>query len=162
MRIEKLDHVVIYVKNLEAAMRRFSEVLGTRFIGPIDKRQTKPGGRGLPLILAFDMFGTEYVTPTQPSTGGWIPQEWYDQKGEGLIHLTYKVDNLEEGIKEFEAKGVKMINRGSGVSDLQAALFSAESTHGVMIELVQYDEVPHVALGDQDKRILADTPWFKG
>jgi len=160
MRIEKFDHAVIYVKDLEKAMRRFSEVLGSRFIGPIDKRISRTG-RPLPMRLAFDMFGMEVISPTQPNTGEWIPQEWYDQKGEGLIHVTFKVDNLEEGIKEFEAKGVRMIRRGSGIGDLKAALFSPETMHGVMIELIQYDAVPYVAIGDQDKNVLADTPWFK-
>jgi len=160
MKVEKLNHVVVYVKDLEKAVKRFSDVLGTRFVGPIDKRKSKTG-RALPFRVAFDMLGLEMISPTEPNTGEWIPQEYYDKYGEGLIHLTFKVDNIEEAIKEFEAKGVKMINRGSGISDLNGALFSPETMHGVMIELLQYDAVPYQAIGNQDKSVLADTPWFE-
>ena len=159
MRVEKLNHVVIYVKELEAAMQRLSEVLGTRFIGPFDKRKSR-SGCSLPFRVAFDMLGLEMLCPTTPNTGEWIPQQWYDDQGEGLIHLSFKVDNLEEAIKECEAKGVRMINRGSGIGDCKAALFSPETMHGVMFEFLQYDAVPYQAIVNQDKNVLVDTPWF--
>jgi catechol 2,3-dioxygenase-like lactoylglutathione lyase family enzyme len=66
MKVQKLDHVHIYVNDLEKAARFFSEILGTKFSEVIEKP-------GWDFKLAMDPLGVELVQPTSPGGGPRVP-----------------------------------------------------------------------------------------
>ena len=73
----------------------------------------------------------------QPLDGEWPHGEFLEQKGEGIQHLGFLVDNLEEGVKGLTDKGsdilLKSQRQDGGVAylDLDAA--------GLIVELVQHN-----------------------
>ena len=154
MKVERIDHIHLFVKNIEGAMKFFSNVLGIQFIGPIDKRAHNPNTK---VKVAFGDVGIEMVSPT---SSDYPVAKYIDEHGEGLAAIAFKVPDLEEAIAELEAKGVRLDHRGSGIRDIKVAVFKPEDAYGVIIELVQYDDMPSVAIANLNK--MGELPWFKG
>jgi methylmalonyl-CoA/ethylmalonyl-CoA epimerase len=94
MKVEKVDHIHIYVKDLDKAMRFFSELLGTKFTVPGE------GNEELEFKEAMDPLGLELVAPTSPDG---VVGRAVERRGEGLAGLSLKVPNIEEATAEMES-----------------------------------------------------------
>jgi len=152
MKIEKIDHIHIAVEDLKKAAKSFSDIMGTKWVGPIES-SAMPG-----MKTTFDTLGFELVQPTSPDS----PLAKFIQKrGEGVYSIGLKVSNLDETIADLEARGVRVVWRGSGKdfnneSIRGVALTNPKDTHGVMFELLEYDEWTPISLANLDR--LADIP----
>ncbi len=154
MKIEGIDHIHIFVNDLEGAMKFFSDIMGTKFIGPIDHRKS---GAGRTIRVAFDNAGIELISPTIPDD----PVAKYMEKldgGEGLGSIGLRVPDIDEAIAELEAKGVKLERRASGPG-IRVAIFYPENAYGVRLELVEYDTVRPIAVANVG--MLNQLPWFE-
>lgn len=127
MKVEKIDHVAIRVKNLEKARKFFEDVFETKFyeLGDIPD---------LDIRSIVDRHGIELVSPLLPDGPTSRVLKKY---GEGMTLLSFKVQNLDEAIKDMEARGVRMTLRMRN-GDLEMATFHPEDTFGVFIELIEY------------------------
>lgn len=150
MRVEKIDHVHIFVKDLEGAMKFFSDIMGTKFIGPIDRRPERQ------CRYAFDNMGLELVSPTSPDDP-WAPI--MKKQGEGIFSLGLKVTDIDEAVTELEAKGLKLDRRGE-IPDIKYAIFHPEGARGVRLELVQYNAMQLAGIANVG--LMGKLPWFKG
>ena len=149
MRIEKIDHVHILVKDLEKAMKFFSNVMGTQFVGPIDKGDHR---------IAFDNAGLELLSPKTSEAPRHFQKVGIEAK-EGLFSIGLKVPDIEEALAELEAKGIRCVWK-AGYPSLKAAQLNPADAYGVWIELVEYDTVPPVALANLGK--TSEIPFLKG
>jgi len=136
MSIERLDHVHIYVKDLDEAKRRFGDLLGVEFcedITPQDVRSEEldksAQGRG-----TYATFGIELLEapPGSPAARAIEPME------EGLGGVSIKVTDLEDAIAEFQAKGMRLVQR-TEIGRYRVAWFHPGDVHGVLIELCEYE-----------------------
>jgi len=59
-----------------------------------------------------------------------------------MQHIAYKVENIEEAIKEMEENGVRMIDKTPryGAGGAKIAFCHPKSTKGVLVELCQRDD----------------------
>ena len=95
---EKIDRIAIAVKDLEKAVDFFSDLLGIEF--DIVGSSEQLGMRG-----GYSACGLELIESTRP---GSIINRFLEQRGEGLWALVLKVRNMDEMIKRFEEKGLKV------------------------------------------------------
>ncbi len=130
MKVEKIDHIHIYVKDLGAATSLFSRIMGTTFSAPITL--DKFGLRSTLEPLGLELIGA--TTPEGP-VGRAIAK-----KGEGLAAISLKVPDIEEAKKELLAMGLRLVSELE-TGGLKEAQFHPADAHGVMIELCEYDEV---------------------
>ena len=126
MKVEKIDHIAIRVRNLEEAKTFFGNLLETRFIDfgefpELDIRSAIEPSLGMELV--------EPLTPSGP-----LARE-IDRKGEGLTLLSLKVSNLEQAVAKMKSAGIRLINRIERGS-IKAAIFHPKDTYGVVIEFV--------------------------
>ncbi|MBU2649143.1 VOC family protein [bacterium] len=128
MEVEKIDHIHIYVKDLEKARDFFAHILGSKFSEMMD-------------VEAYDIqslvnsLGIELVGAR--SKGG--PMEKIIEKtGEGLAAISLKVPDIEKAIAELKAKGLRMTGREQ-FGKLKEAWFHPDDAFGVMIELCEYE-----------------------
>jgi methylmalonyl-CoA/ethylmalonyl-CoA epimerase len=149
MKVERIDHIHVFVKNLEEAMQFFTDILGTKFIGPLDRRPQRQ------LRLAFDTLGIELVSPMSMEEP-WGPV--MEREGEGVFAIGLKVTDIEEAIIELEAKGIKL-DRRAEFPGLKVAIFCPENAYGVRFELVEYAEITPVGIALAGK--MSELPWFK-
>ena len=148
MKVEKVAHFHIVVKNIEAAAQLFSDLLGVKFVGPI---------QGVtPVKCAFDdRLGLELQQPT--SSEGYVAG-FLEEYGEGAVTMGLKVADIDEAIAELEAKGIGVLVKG-GNDQIRFAVTDPKDTFGVALELLEYQGVqdaPCALLGK-----VAELPWMK-
>ncbi|MDR0419421.1 MAG: VOC family protein, partial [Prevotellaceae bacterium] len=63
-------------------------------------------------------------------------------KGEGVHHIAYATEKLNESLAEVESKGVQLIDRQGrkGAERLNIAFLHPKSTQGVLTELCEKPE----------------------
>ena len=147
MKIEKILHVHVIVKDLEQAVKRFSDLMGTKFVGPF------PGKS--PIKIAFDEIGIQLMQPL-PETESYIAN-FLKERGEGVASIALKVENIEEAISELEGKGVTILMK-DGNENVKVAVTDPKDCHGVGIELLEFQrmqEAPYVVSGK-----VAELPWM--
>lgn len=144
----KLAQVAIVVRDIEAAIERFSKLLGQAPPSIID---TKPGDeiamkyRGAPsdarAKLAFFDLGGVQLELIQPigEESAWA--EGLRDGGEGVHHLAFWTENLREDKRVLEANGAPMIHRGD-MREGQYAYFDARAGFGTMIEMLEQVRTP--------------------
>lgn len=87
--ITRVDHLEICVRDIDAVADLFKK------LGFVEIRRTKHHGEAVELSLpGEDQVVFEFHTGK-------------DEETVGLNHIAFKVDNLEEAVAEFEARGVE-------------------------------------------------------
>jgi methylmalonyl-CoA/ethylmalonyl-CoA epimerase len=144
---KNIVHIGLVVKDMDQAIARLT-ALG---IGPFKPRILPPDAketyRGKPFIpskrvkIYITQIGNLELELIQPIDGKSPHQEFLDQKGEGIQHLGFFVDNLAESVNDLIAEGSTVMltsefKGGGGVAylDLDAA--------GLIVELVQPRKKP--------------------
>ena len=132
MKQSHVEHIGIAVTNLENAISFYEKVLGLTCynIEEVADQRVK---------TAFFMAGEtkiELLESTDPdsSVGKFIKN-----KGEGIHHIAFSVENIEEQLANAEKMGVKLIDNlpRKGAEGLNIAFLHPKSTYGVLIELCE-------------------------
>jgi methylmalonyl-CoA/ethylmalonyl-CoA epimerase len=138
----QMMHVGLVVRDMKKAIERLTTLgIGpfTPRILPADARETYRGKPFIPsqrVSIQITRIGNMELELIQPINGESPHQEFLDQKGEGIQHLGFTVNNLEEDVKRLTHEGCEIMltsqfKGGGGVAylDLEAA--------GLIVELVQ-------------------------
>lgn len=128
MKVERIDFITFFVKDLDKAEKFFSELFGTQFIKPyptaVDTKET------------LDCLGINLAAPlTQDGPSAKIMAT----KGEGLVSVGFKVSNLDEAIADLESRGVRLIGREK-IGSAEYAVFHPKDTFGAMLSVIEYKE----------------------
>ncbi len=142
MKVEKIDHIHLYVKDLEKARDFFSSILGTKFSKVMDVEEYDIQSVITP--LGMELVGAR-------SKGGEV-EKAIQKNGEGVYAVSLKVPDIEEAISELKEKGLRMIGR-SQFGRLKEAWFHPEDAYGVLIELCEYEEVHPGELAFRDIKL---------
>ncbi|MFC1943778.1 VOC family protein [Chloroflexota bacterium] len=124
MKVEKIDHVGIMVKDLEKAGRFFADLFEVEFTGPSENP-----GQDIRNMMSRPL-GIELISPLTPDGPN---ARTLENRGEGLSLLSLKVQNLEEAVAEMKSKGIRQV----GAIGKRIAIFHPKDTYGVMIDLVE-------------------------
>ena len=128
MKVDRLDFVTIFVKDLPEAMKFFSELFETGFTETwsteMDTRET------------IDSLGVNLVAPL---TSDGVSAQAMAKRGEGLVSVGFKVPNLDEAIAELKSRGIRLLQREK-IGAVDAATFHPKDTYGAMLILVEYKE----------------------
>ena len=127
MKLERINHIAINVRELGKAERFFTDLLGTEFSSSAVFRE-------LDLRSSIEPFGVELVEPLTPDgpTANAI-----EKRGEGVSLISFKVESVQKAIEEMKSRGIRQV----GMVDrpkMKAAVFHPKDTYGVMIEFVEY------------------------
>lgn len=132
MKVNKLDHICIAVKDLEAAKRIWEPILGKD--RPDDAYVDEPekirvarywvGGVGFELM--------ESLTPD-----GEVAR-FIAKRGEGIMLVSLNVDSTRAAIDELAAKGYPFIGGARPFRDCEFAFVHPKAVNGVLLELIDY------------------------
>ncbi|HEV8662613.1 MAG TPA: methylmalonyl-CoA epimerase [Candidatus Methylomirabilis sp.] len=129
--IKKLDHIAIAVRDLEEAARTFEQILGV----PPAKVQEVPTEK---VRVAFFPFGGAEVELVQGLGSDNPIANFIAKRGEGIHHICFEVDDLQETLDRLSAAGVPLLDRsGKPGACGQVAFLHPKGANGVLIELVQ-------------------------
>lgn len=139
MKVERIDHIAINVRDLSKAEKFFADLLGTSF-------SRRAASKELDLISSLDPMGIELVEPLTPDG---VTAKAIERRGEGLSLLSFKVSNLQDAVAEMKSRGIRLVARIDRTK-MKVAIFHPKDTYGVMIELVEYEpEHPIVAVREE-------------
>lgn len=137
---KEIIQVGIVVKDVRQAAENLERLIG---IGPFEilepdyRDLTFHGKAGRYKIrIALAKAGPIQVELMQPLWGETIYEEFAGRKGYGLHHLGIRTDNMEESVKEMEAKGIRVIQSGNRPGVKWAYLGTEEQTD-VVFELLE-------------------------
>lgn len=130
MKLEKIDHICIAVKDRCAAEARFREVFD---IEP-DQRYVDDAEKIDVARYYIGEVGVELVAPTSPDSE---VARFIESRGEGLFLLSLKVPDTAEALEELKKKPVRLIDDAPRKwGDHGFAFIHPRSMLGVLFEII--------------------------
>jgi len=126
-----VDHVVIAVKDLDAAVGRYETIYGTT----VSDRSEAPAAG---MAMAFFRFGDSYIELVS-ATGdqGPIAKRLADL-GEGVHLVAMRVDDVDKTVTELRDKGIRLVGDPGPGNPVKGQVFIHPSvTGGVLTQIVQ-------------------------
>ncbi|OPL07827.1 MAG: methylmalonyl-CoA epimerase [delta proteobacterium ML8_F1] len=134
MKTLKIDHIGIAVKNLEETLSFYTDVLGLEVAGTevVEEQKVK---------VAFLPVGDSEIELLESTDPEGPIARFIEKNGEGIQHIAFKVDSIEEAIEALQAKGMRMIDEKPryGAGGARIAFVHPKSSHRVLVELTQRD-----------------------
>jgi len=132
--LEKIDHIGIAVKDIEQAIRLYREVFGMEPSLVYESEYTKAK-------IAFFPIGEVKIELIQPTNPESVMAKFLEKKGEGIHHVSFKVNDVDRSLGEVEKKGIQLIDKKSRKvrENERVAFLHPKSTNGVLFELIQED-----------------------
>ena len=127
-----LDHVAIAVKDLDAAVKYYVEVLG--FAPPelefVEDQQVHTA------IFGHGMGRIELICPTAKNVG---VNKFLEKRGDGLHHVCISVDDIDATLASLKQQNVQLIDEKArpGAGGCQVAFIHPKGALGVLTELSQ-------------------------
>ena len=134
MKVERIDHLHGYCKDVEALARLFSDLFEMKTT--ISEYPDTYGTKTCVMRPKGSYRFMEWVQPTDPN--GPLAKV-IGAREEGILIVNFKVPDLEEGIKEMESRGIKMLMQYDSPSGrVRQAMFDHQNTFGIQVELSQF------------------------
>jgi methylmalonyl-CoA epimerase len=128
--IKKVDHIGIAVHSLEEASLPY-QVMGLAVTRVADVP-------GRPLRVAFLPVGDTEVELLQPTSSDADMARFLAERGEGIHHICFEVDDIDAALAAARAGGMKLIDQEPRLGAAgRIAFLDPASAHGVRIEFVQ-------------------------
>ncbi len=134
MKILKIDHLGIAVKSIDDGKGFWTDVMGLDFEGTETVEAQK-------VTTAFLPVGESEVELLESTAPDGPIAKYLEKKGEGVQHIAFRVENIEEALAELKEKGIRLIDekpRG-GAGGAKIAFLHPKATNGVLVELCQRD-----------------------
>ena len=132
MKLTHIEHLGIAVKSLDEAIPFYENTLGLKCYAIEEVAEQK-------VRTAFFKVGQtkiELLEATDPESA---IAKFIDKKGEGIQHVAFAVEGLQDNLDELASKGVRLIDAQPrrGAEGLNIAFVHPKSTFGVLTELCE-------------------------
>ncbi|MFQ6093040.1 MAG: methylmalonyl-CoA epimerase [bacterium] len=129
---KKIAHIGIAVRDLEKALDLFSDIFGLTVLNEetVDEYEVR---------LADLRLGDVQIELLEGTSDSSAITKFIENRGEGIQHVCFEVDDINSALRELEGKGVELIDRKPRVvrHGRKIAFLRPDNTHGVLIELVE-------------------------
>ncbi len=129
MKPTHIEHIGIAVKNLEESISFYENVLGLKCYAIEEVKDQK-------VKTAFFMVGQTKIELLESTDPEGPIGKFIEKKGEGLHHIAFAMDNVEEALKDAESKDVRLIDKTprKGAEGLSIGFLHPKATKGVLME----------------------------
>ncbi|NAY91711.1 methylmalonyl-CoA epimerase [Muricauda sp. JGD-17] len=130
--MDKIEHIGIAVKNLEASNELFAKIFGS----PHYKVEEVASEGVRTSFFKSGPNKVELLEATNPSSP---IAKFLEKKGEGIHHIAFAVEDLEAEMKRLEGEGLVILPGfpKKGADNKQVAFLHPKGTNGVLVELCQ-------------------------
>lgn len=130
-KIKQVNHIAVAVGDMDAALTFWRDALGLK----LDHVEDVPSQKAQVAFLPVGDSEVELVKPTSDDSG---TAKFLAERGGGMHHLCFEVDDLEGMLADLKLKGVRLINETPQVlPGRKMAFVHPKSTGGVLVELYQ-------------------------
>lgn len=130
--IKKIEHIGIAVKNLESSNELFKKLFGNAHY-KIETVESEG------VSTSFFMIGETKIELLQATNENSAIAKFIEKKGEGIHHIAYEVDNIQDEMHRLQNEGFELINKQpkDGADNKQICFLHPKSTNGMLVELCQ-------------------------
>ena len=134
MKVKHIDHIGIAVKDIEQAGKFYTDVLGLKIEDIENVADQKVNVAFIPITDSE----VELLESTEPD--GPVAK-YIEARGEGVKHIAFCVENIEEALEELKAKGIRLIDESprGGAGGARIAFIHPKETNGVLVEICERD-----------------------
>ena len=127
-----IDHTGIAVHDIAQAAAFYRDVLG---MSPVHRETLSE--QGVEAVL-FDV-GDSHVELIAPLGPEGSVARFLEQRGPGLHHVAYRVDDIDAALASLSAAGVRLIDERprAGIRNSRVAFLHPAATGGVLTEIVE-------------------------
>lgn len=129
--MKKIEHIGIAVRSLSVSVPLFEKLLDTSCYKTeaVESEQ---------VTTAFFKKGESKIELLEAEAPGSVINKFIEKKGEGMHHIAFEVDNIEEEMKRLVKEGFTLINEKpkEGADNKMVCFLHPKDTNGVLIELV--------------------------
>ena len=132
MKVKRIDHIGIAVKGIEQAGKFYTDILGLEIedIEHVSDQRVN---------VAFVPIADSEVELLESTDSDGPVAKYLDSRGEGVQHIAFRVEDIEEALRELKEKGIRLIDqvprKGSGGAKI--AFIHPKETNGVLVELCE-------------------------
>jgi methylmalonyl-CoA/ethylmalonyl-CoA epimerase len=132
VKVKRIDHIGIAVREIEQAGKFYTDILGLEIEDIEHVADQKVNVAFVPIADSE----VELLASTEPD--GPVAK-YLDSRGEGIQHIAFRVENIEEALKELNEKGVRLIDQEprKGAGGARIAFIHPKETNGVLVELCE-------------------------
>jgi methylmalonyl-CoA/ethylmalonyl-CoA epimerase len=130
MKVNKIDHICIAVRNLEQAKKVWGPMLGKT--APDDEYVHEPEKINVARYYLGEV-GFELMESTSPDGD---VAKFIEKRGEGIMLVSFNVDNTREAMNELKGKGYPFIGDARTFRDCEFAFVHPRATNGVLLEYI--------------------------
>lgn len=130
--LQKIDHLGIAVKDLAQAIKFYQDVLGLELKGTEVVEEQM-------VTVAMLKIGESKIELLEPTCDESPIAKTLEKRGEGIAHVAFQVDNIEETLAQLKAGGARLIDEipRIGAGGVKVAFVHPKSTYGVLVELCE-------------------------
>lgn len=132
MKVTRVDHIGIAVKNLDEMVKWYEDTLGVQAHGTevVDEQK---------VTVAFLPIGDSELELLESTSDDGPIAKFIEKNGEGIQHVALRVDNIDETLETLKEKGVRLIDQTPryGAGGARIAFVHPKATHGVLLELCE-------------------------
>lgn len=130
--IKEIDHIGIAVRDLDEAIGTYADILGYESGGKEVLEEQK-------VTVATIMVGGVRIELLQTTHPDGPIGRFIEKRGEGVHHIAYRVENIDEFLIDLKQKGTNLIdeNARTGAGGTRIAFIHPKATNGVLTELVE-------------------------
>jgi len=127
-----VDHIGIAVKDLEAAKKFYTDVLGMTAMGEevVEEQKVK---------VCFIPCGDSEIELLESTSPDGPIAKFIEKNGEGIQHIAIRVEDINAALADVKEKGVRLIDQTPryGAGGASIAFIHPKATGGVLLELSQ-------------------------
>ncbi|WP_151445827.1 VOC family protein [Lacisediminimonas profundi] len=132
MKIKRIEHVGVVVKDIEASRRLWEDCLGIPMTGMEVSERNR-------LKLSLYPIGESMVELITGLTPDSKYTKLIEEGKGGLNHICFEVEDIDEALAELKAKGVPLLDQQAriGHAGCRIAFLDPAGTEGCLIELAE-------------------------
>ena len=129
--VKKINHIAVAVTDIEGALTFWRDGLGL----DVNHIEEAPSQKAVVAFIPVGDCEVELVKPTTDDSG---VAKFLSEKGGGMHHLCFEVDDITAMLADLKSKGVRLINETpQELPGRKMAFVHPKSTGGVLVELYQ-------------------------
>ena len=132
MKLTHIEHIGIAVNSLEESIPYYENVLGLKCYAVEEVKDQK-------VKTAFFKIGDTKIELLESTDPEGPIGKFIEKRGQGIHHMAFAADGIEDAMKEAEEKGVRLIDKQPrrGAEGLDIAFLHPKSTFGVLTEFCE-------------------------
>lgn len=132
MKTSHIEHIGIAVKSLDESIPFYEKLLGIKCYAIEEVKDQR-------VKTAFFKVGQTKIELLEATDPEGPIGKFIEKKGEGIHHMAFAVENIEEALTDAENKGIQLIDKTprKGAEGLSIGFLHPKSTYGVLTEFCE-------------------------